>query len=209
MVRYNFPEYKLELDIPEEVYFPAEDTFFLIRNLHLNENVKSVYEIGGGSGIISIFLAKNFEKANFLVSDISLTATKMIQSNCKLNEVDSQVDVICMDKLNAIRYLSPDVIIWNPPYLPEDTETKKLPIADKLMLTGGKRGYEEIYDLIIYLQSSKVNTSLYTIFSSIAWDEDNFEEISEKGIHLEIIKELKLFFEKLYLVRFDFGEYDE
>ncbi len=208
MVRYNFPEYKLELDIPEEVYFPAEDTFFLIRNLHLNENIKSVYEIGGGSGIISIFLAKNFEKANFLVSDISLTATKMIQSNCKLNEVDSQIDVVCMDKLNAIRYLSPDVIIWNPPYLPEDTETKKLPIADKLMLTGGKRGYEEIYDLIIYLQSSKVNTSLYTIFSSIAWDEDNFEEISEKGVHLEIIKELKLFFEKLYLVRFDFGEYD-
>ncbi len=208
MVRYNFPEYKLELDIPEEVYFPAEDTFFLIRNLHLNENIKSVYEIGGGSGIISIFLAKNFEKASFLVSDISLTATKMIQSNCKLNEVDSQIDVICMDKLNAIRYLSPDVIIWNPPYLPEDTETKKLPIADKLMLTGGKRGYEEIYDLIIYLQSSKVNTSLYTIFSSIAWDEDNFEEISEKGVHLEIIKELKLFFEKLYLVRFDFGEYD-
>jgi HemK-related putative methylase len=208
VVRYNFPEYKLELDIPEEVYFPAEDTFFLIRNLHLNENIKSVYEIGGGSGIISIFLAKNFEKASFLVSDISLTATKMIQSNCKLNEVDSQIDVICMDKLNAIRYLSPDVIIWNPPYLPEDTETKKLPIADKLMLTGGKRGYEEIYDLIIYLQSSKVNTSLYTIFSSIAWDEDNFEEISEKGVHLEIIKELKLFFEKLYLVRFDFGEYD-
>lgn len=209
MVRYNFPEYKLELDIPEEVYFPAEDTFFLIRNLHLNENIKSVYEIGGGSGIISIFLAKNFEKASFLVSDISLTATKMIQSNCKLNEVNSQIDVVCMDKLNAIRYLSPDVIIWNPPYLPEDTETKKLPIADKLMLTGGKRGYEETYDLIIYLQSSKANTSLYTIFSSIAWDEDNFEEISEKGVHLEIIKELKLFFEKLYLVRFDFGEYDE
>ncbi|MCG3225015.1 MAG: methyltransferase [Candidatus Heimdallarchaeota archaeon] len=208
MVRYNFPEYKLELDIPEEVYFPAEDTFFLIRNLHLNENIKSVYEIGGGSGIISIFLAKNFEKASFLVSDISLTATKMIQSNCKLNEVNSQIDVVCMDKLNAIRYLSPDVIIWNPPYLPEDTETKKLPIADKLMLTGGKRGYEETYDLIIYLQSSKANTSLYTIFSSIAWDEDNFEEISEKGVHLEIIKELKLFFEKLYLVRFDFGEYD-
>jgi HemK-related putative methylase len=208
VVRYNFPEYKLELDIPEEVYFPAEDTFFLIRNLHLNENIKSVYEIGGGSGIISIFLAKNFEKASFLVSDISLTATKMIQSNCKLNEVNSQIDVVCMDKLNAIRYLSPDVIIWNPPYLPEDTETKKLPIADKLMLTGGKRGYEETYDLIIYLQSSKANTSLYTIFSSIAWDEDNFEEISEKGVHLEIIKELKLFFEKLYLVRFDFGEYD-
>lgn len=208
MVRYNFPEYKIELDIPEEVYFPAEDTFFLIRNLNLNENIKSVYEIGGGSGIISIFLAKNFEKTRFLVSDISSTATKMIQSNCNLNGVNSQIDVVCMDKLNAIRHLSPEVIIWNPPYLPEDLETQKLPIADKLMLTGGKRGYEEIYDLIISLQSSKANTSLYTIFSSIAWNKDNFEEISEKGIHHEIVKELKLFFEKLYLVRFDFGEYD-
>ncbi|MCK5303707.1 MAG: HemK2/MTQ2 family protein methyltransferase [Candidatus Heimdallarchaeaceae archaeon] len=209
MVRYNFPECKIELDIPEEVYFPAEDTFFLIRNLKLNNNTKSVYEIGGGSGIISIFLAKNFEKTRFLVSDISLTAAKMIQSNCKLNRVNSQIDVVCMDKLNAIRCLSPDVIIWNPPYLPEDSETQKLPITDKLMLIGGKIGYEEIYDLIINLQSLKANTSLYTIFSSIAWDEDNFEEISGKGAHLEIIKELKLFFEKLYLVRFDFGEYGE
>jgi len=208
VVRYNFPEYKLELDIPEEVYFPAEDTFFLIRNLYLNEDIKSVYEIGGGSGIISIFLAKKLEKTSFLVSDISLTATKMIHSNCKLNGVNSQIDVVCMDKLNALRFLSPEVIIWNPPYLPEDSETKKLPIADKLMLTGGRRGYEEIYDLITSLQNSKANTSLYTIFSSIAWDKDNFEEISEKGVYLEIIKELKLFFEKLYLVRFNFGEYD-
>ena len=208
MVRYNFPECKLELDISEEVYFPAEDTFFLIRNLKLNENIKSIYEIGGGSGIISIFLAKNFEKTRFLVSDISLAATKMIQSNCKLNRVNSQIDVVCMDKLNAIRHLSPEVIIWNPPYLPEDSETQKLPITDKLMLIGGKRGYEEIYDLIISLQNSKANTSLYTIFSSIAWDEGNFEKIYGKRVHLEIIKELKLFFEKLYLVRFDFGEYN-
>ena len=208
MVRYNFPEYKLELDIPEEVYFPAEDTFFLIRNLNLNENIKSVYEIGGGSGIISIILAKKFEKTRFLVSDISSTATRMIQSNCKLNGVNSQIDVVCMDKLNAIRHLSPEVIIWNPPYLPEDSETQELPIDDKFMLTGGKRGYEEIYDLIIFLQSSKANTSLYTIFSSIAWDEVNSEEISDKGVHLEIIKELKLFFEKLYLVRINFGDYN-
>lgn len=209
MVRYNFPEYKLELDIPEEVYFPAEDTFFLIRNLNLSENIKSIYEIGGGSGIISIVLAKNFEKTRFLVSDISLVATKMIQSNCKLNGVNDQIDVVCMDKLNAIRHLSPEVIIWNPPYLPEDSETNKLPNADKLMLTGGKRGFEEIYELIISIQSTKAKTSLYTIFSSIAWNKDNFEEMSEKGIHFAIIKELKLFFEKLYLVRFDFGDYDE
>ncbi len=208
MVRYNFPEYKLELDIPEEVYFPAEDTFFLIRNLNLNEDIESVYEIGGGSGIISIILAKKLEKTRFLVSDISSTATRMIQSNCKLNGVNSQIDVVCMDKLNAIRHLSPEAIIWNPPYLPEDFETQELPIADKLMLTGGKRGYEEIYDLIAFLQSSKANTSLYTIFSSIAWDEVDCEEISDKLVHLEIIKELKLFFEKLYLVKIDFGDYN-
>jgi len=208
VVRYNFPEYKLELDIPAEVYFPAEDTFFLIKNLNLNENIRLVYEIGGGSGIISIVLAKNFEKTRFIVSDISSTATKMIHSNCKLNGLNSQIDVICMDKLNAMRHFSPEVIIWNPPYLPEDSETQKSPITDKLMLTGGKIGYEEIYELIISLQSSKANTSLYTIFSSIAWDEDNFEEIAVNGVRLEIVKELKLFFEKLYLVRIDFGDYD-
>ena len=38
----------------DEVYPPAEDTFLLIDNLILSEDM-NVLEIGGGSGIVSIY----------------------------------------------------------------------------------------------------------------------------------------------------------
>ncbi|MBY9001112.1 MAG: methyltransferase [Candidatus Heimdallarchaeota archaeon] len=209
MVRYNFPKYELELDIPEDVYFPAEDTFFMIDTLELKGDNRLVYEIGGGSGIISIIFAQRYKKTRFVITDISITAAKMIQSNCVKNKVTSQIDVLCTDKLNAIHHLSPDAIIWNPPYLPVDSETQQLSITEQLQLTGGEKGYEAAYSIIKCLQKSRVRTSLHIIFSSIAWEKNQLKYFEDCGIKSEIIGELKLFFEKLYLVKLVFGDYNE
>ena len=204
MVRYNFPKYEIELDISTEVYFPAEDTFFLLDSLILNDSTRLVFEIGGGSGIISIILAKKYNKTRFLTSDISPLAAEMINSNCILNSVTNQIDVICMDKLQAVKHTSPDMIIWNPPYLPIDEETSSLPIIDRLMLSGGEKGYEEVYELIQFLKKEKIKTEFYTIFSSITCNKEQINNLMNKGINVEILRELKLFFEKLYLVKFTF-----
>ena len=209
MVRYNFPKYQLELEIPKEVYFPAADTFFMIDTLELEKENRLVYEIGGGSGIISIVFAQRFEQMRFVVTDISTAATQMIHSNCVTNKVTSQIDVLCTDKLDAIHHLSPDVIIWNPPYLPTDTETQQLPIVEQLLLTGGEKGYEEAYKVINYLQKYQAKTSLYIIFSSIAWEKNQLKDFEDNGIKSEIIDELKLSFEKLYLVKLVFGDHNE
>jgi len=206
LVKYDFPKYEIELELDDDIYFPAEDTFFLIDTIEVPSSTKKIVEIGGGSGIISIVLAKRNPHIQFLISDISLSAAKAIKYNLHLNSIQNQVDIVCMDKLEATHYLDSEIIIWNPPYLPDNEESGNLSSINKLMLVGGKKGYEETYEMLDSLQRNKVNASFYTIFSSLSWHEDNIQELKKDGIELEIISELSLFFEKLYLVKINFCE---
>ena len=206
MVRYNFPEYEIELEISKDIYFPAEDTFFLIESINLTDHHQSIIEIGGGSGIISIVLAQKNPKARFVVTDLAINSVKTIKINSRINRVEGQIDPICMDKIQGLRFYSPEYIIWNPPYLPIDKESNSLSLMEKIMLLGGKKGYEETYSLIEYLRSSRIKTKLITVFSSLAWDVKKLKMFHKKGIKAEIINEKKLFFEKLYLVIFDFSD---
>ncbi|MCE7741163.1 MAG: methyltransferase [Candidatus Heimdallarchaeota archaeon] len=206
MVKYDFPKYQIVLEIEEDVYFPAEDTFALIDAIQLEDNHKFVVELGGGTGIISIVLAKGHPTVRFLITDISFRAVKTIENNIVLNEIKNQIDLICMDKLEAIEHLSPDIIIWNPPYLPIDDETDNLKALEKLMLIGGNKGFEQAYKLIQYLKSQNNQVIFYTIFSSVGTTESTFTQMRKEGTNIEIIDEVNLFFEKLYLVKVNVGE---
>ncbi len=206
MVRYNFPEYEIELEISEDIYFPAEDTFFLIESINLTNLHHSIVEIGGGSGIISIVLAQRNPKARFIVTDLVFNSAKTIGTNCRINKVEGQIYPICMDKMQGLRFFSPEYIFWNPPYLPIDKESSSFPHTEKIMLLGGKKGYEETYSLIEHLRCNKIKAKLITVFSSLAWDVKMLKIFHKKGIKAEIVDEKKLFFEKLYLVIFDFSD---
>lgn len=192
--------------IDKDVYFPAEDTFLFLDSIQLDDTIKLVIEIGGGSGIISIFLAKNNPNVRFLVTDISSDAAFTIKENSKLNNVKNQIDVICMDKLEAIRQIESEIIIWNPPYLPNDTESDKLRTKEKLMLIGGHKGYEKAYNFMRYLKQNKEKATFYTIFSSIGWKPEMISKLENENILLEIIDEINIFFETLYLTKIRFSE---
>ncbi len=201
MVSYDFPKYQIVLEIDEDIYFPAEDTFALIDSIRFNKEVTFVVELGGGSGIISIVLAKKYPDVRFLITDISYKAVKMIKKNINLNGIKNHIDLICMDKLDASNHLNPDIIIWNPPYLPKDEETDNLKALEKLMLIGGNKGFEAAHEFIKYLKSQKNQAIFYTIFSSVGTTDNTFNKLKNEGIDLEIYDEVKIFFEKLYLVK--------
>lgn len=207
MVRYDFPKYEIILDLEEDIYFPADDTFALIDAIQLEDNHRFVIEIGSGSGIISIVLAKSNPKVRFLITDISLPAVKNIKKNIEINEIRNTIDLVCMDKLEASINLYPDVVIWNPPYLPMGDETENIKALDKVMVIGGNKGFEEAFKLMQYLKSLNINVILYTIFSSIGTSESTFNTIREtEGIEVIVCSEVNLFFEKLYLVKVIIGE---
>jgi release factor glutamine methyltransferase len=199
VVKYNFPEYEVNLEIPDDVYFPLEDTFFLLNAIKLKREHNLLVEIGGGSGIISIVLSKRHKNIRTIVTDISFKAAKTIDYNSKTHNLQGQIDTICMDKLMALRFFSPDIVIWNPPYLPKNDEVEDISTIEKKILIGGKEGYEEVITLIKQIKSENIKTEFITIFSSLALNKLKLEQLLD--INMEILAETKLFFEKLYLVR--------
>ncbi|MFI5187886.1 MAG: HemK2/MTQ2 family protein methyltransferase [Chitinophagales bacterium] len=109
-------QYKdIHLQIPVSIFHPG---FFFsthlllkqIRNLSLKN--KKILEPGAGSGLISIYAAK--QGAKVTATDINPFAVECIQQNSLQNNV--QLDIIESDLFDAIPLQTFDIIVINPPY---------------------------------------------------------------------------------------------
>jgi HemK-related putative methylase len=175
------------------IYEPAEDSFLMSRTLEKNIPILlkknsdlKFLEIGAGSGINSE-TAKNsgIKLKNIFSCDINSEAVK----HCK-NLGFSSVKSDLFDKIPKMKF---DLIIFNPPYLPEDSREPK---SSRLATTGGKKGNEII---LRFLKQAKNFLSkkgkIFLITSSLAENVD-FKKLGykEKEIGCE-----KLFFEKLFI----------
>jgi HemK-related putative methylase len=173
------------------VYIPAEDSFLMSRILKdnlpelLNKNPDLKFlEIGAGSGIhLETAKKSGIKLENIFSSDIdkkSVLHCNVLGFNCIHSDL--------FEKIPKIKF---DLIIFNPPYLPEDARE---PESSRLATTGGKKGNEII---LRFLKSAKNFLSesgkIFLITSSLAENVD-FEKLGykEKEIGCE-----KLFFERL------------
>ena len=84
-------------------------------------NDKNVLELGAGSGLISVYCAK--QNANVIASDINPTAVKNINKNAKLNSVN--IKVVESDLFDRIETKEFDYIIINPPYYPKNPNNEE------------------------------------------------------------------------------------
>ncbi len=97
-------------------------TKLLVEYISKNElKGKTVLELGAGSGLISIYCAK--QNAKVTASDINPTAIKNIIKNSELNNV--KLEVIESDLFDKIEISKFDYIIINPPYFPKDPKNEK------------------------------------------------------------------------------------
>ncbi|MCX6750933.1 MAG: methyltransferase [Candidatus Pacearchaeota archaeon] len=172
------------------IYQPAEDSYLMSGILKeqlpglLEENPDLKFlEIGAGSGIhLETAYNSGIKKDNIFSSDINKNAV----SHCNLlgfNCVYSDLFENITGKF--------DIIIFNPPYLPEDSRE---PAESRLSTTGGSKGNEIILrflrDAKNYLEK---DGKIFLITSSLTEDLD-FQELGYDA------KELgceKLFFERL------------
>jgi len=154
----------LNLQIPKEVYDPAEDSFLLTENVQINLNNK-VLEIGSGSGYVSIFLAKKFPKAEYFCIDINYYAANITNKNAISNNVN--ILTICSDLFNSInthtmRQPIFDVIIFNSPYLPVSEKG----ILEKAW-SGGVDGLEIVNNFVLnFTKFLKKEGKCYLVVSS-------------------------------------------
>jgi len=174
------------------IYQPAEDSYLLTNILkrrlpkliNKNPNMKFL-EIGAGSGIHLLTAEKlGIKKENIFSSDINEDSVK----HCNLlgyNCINSDL----FENING-KY---DLIIFNPPYLPEDS---KEPLNSRTATTGGKKGDEIILKFLEQAKDYLNKEGKIFLLASSLTPKINFEKIGYK------VKELgceKLFYEQLYV----------
>ena len=116
--------YGYKIKVNKSVLIPRPETELLVEKIIDNEkNVRSILDIGTGSGAIVIALAKNLNEMKIDAVDISEAALKIAQQNANLNNVE--INFYRSDIYENIigKY---DLIISNPPYISQ-VEYKLLP----------------------------------------------------------------------------------
>ena len=179
---------EIKIENFEGVYEPAEDSWMVCK--YLPEELGSVLEIGCGSGIISIHLAK---RGNTVTSvDINPKAIKATTFNANQNQVN--IEVLEGDMFEKVKGRKFDFIVCNSPYLPPTKEYNDPELA--LAVEGGPTGSEFTIELLSRAEEYlKTGGNIYLIISSMM-----------KNLNVnwkrEIIHEEKFFFERLTLERF-------
>lgn len=113
--------YGLTFKVNKSVLIPRQDTEVLVEKAveKLKNRVKpKVLDIGVGSGAISISIAHNITESVVLGVDISDDALCVARENMELNEIKN-LKLIKSNVFENINYHEFDMIISNPPYIPD------------------------------------------------------------------------------------------
>lgn len=121
----------LQFKVSPSVLIPRPETEELVEWIadKIDDNHKSILDIGTGSGCIAISLAHKFPEVEVHAIDISDDALKMATENAKLNQVSVQfheTDILSTEILPQ----KFDIIVSNPPYV---RELEKVEIKDNVL----------------------------------------------------------------------------
>lgn len=171
-------------------YNPREDSYLILK--HIKDYSKGVVlDMGTGSGILAIEAAKYADSV--IGVDINEEAIKIVKKKAK------NIKFICSDLFSYFKKHPKkfDLIIFNPPYLPEN---KDEPEDIKQMTTGGKEGYEVIEKFLsqaeTYLED---NGKILLLFSSLTNKDRVNDIINKNNFKYKEIDKQKLHFEELYV----------
>lgn len=169
------------------MYVPAEDTFLLMECVQRYSG-RWALEIGVGSGAVAQSLARNFESV--VGTDIDPASLVYCKGRGLL--------LVCCDAASALANIQFDLIVSNPPYLPDDDEKDRT-------VHGGPAGIETTLHFVksalpllsrsgrmLFVVSSLVDPSMLESF------------VQEKNLKKRIVKEKALFYERLYVVELTF-----
>ncbi|MBI4014740.1 MAG: methyltransferase, partial [Candidatus Aenigmarchaeota archaeon] len=105
----------IELDVPENAYYPEEDSLLLAEEARKAAKPgMGCLDMGCGSGIIAIMMAK--KGAIVTATDVSKDSIAATRKNAIANDV--AITAVESDLFAAVRDKY-DLIAFNPPYLPE------------------------------------------------------------------------------------------
>jgi release factor glutamine methyltransferase len=167
------------------VYAPQEDSY-LLKEWVEKLAAGKVLDIGTGSGIQAIAASKKAEKV--VAVDIDSEAA-VHAKNVEFRKGNLFEPIKKSEQF--------DLIVFNPPYLPEDGYDKE---ADT---TGGKHGWETIEK---FLKQAKVhlnkNGKILLVFSSFTNEKKVLEIAREEGYKYKLLDKKHISFEDIFVYQF-------
>lgn len=214
--------YGLELEIPDQVYAPAEDTDLCVEWLKEWANRASKYsfvlEIGCGPGTCSLFLQKTLtqlgKKACIIVIDINPFATKITMKNARQNSLSSDFNIIQCDLTSPLyshHQILPkfDLIFFNPPYLPAEKDVidshNQQPID--AAWEGGLEGDEITLTFLSQIPSLLEKEGSIMFITSSHVDQSRIHKIMKMNdIIIVDSQKIHIFFEDIILIHGKIGK---
>ena len=139
----------LDLEVGEGVLIPRPETELLVdraigflTSMENSNEAKSVIDLGAGSGAISIAITSEAALKGLNVSVIAVEKSEpaVVWLNKNIAKYDLPIRVVVEDVLTALPGVKADLVLANPPYIPDD---EKLPqevegYEPEIALRGGK-----------------------------------------------------------------------
>ncbi len=177
------------------MYAPSEDTFLLADCIE-HYSGRRALEIGVGSGLLLTILAKNY--AYVAGSDIDL---KVLQ-HCRQQTPSEKELLVCSDAGSAFGNSKFDLIVSNPPYLPNDDGGNS---SMDPTIHGGPKGIETtIHFVKSALPLLAVDGKILIVISSFADSSALDRLVVENNMHKKVVKEKRLFYETLSIAELSF-----
>lgn len=154
--------------VTPDVLIPRPDSEVLVeivlKEIQSSELEKIIgFEMGLGSGCLSLTLLAENPKLNMLALDVSTSALAVAQKNAKQLDLENRIQMYCGDFVSehqdsqALWCNTPlDIVISNPPYISENeflTLDKDVQIYEpKIALTAGEKGLNFYAPLAVFAQ---------------------------------------------------------
>jgi release factor glutamine methyltransferase len=179
----------LQIQLNQQVYNPAEDTFLLLKTIQYSKK-DSILEIGTGCGIIALSCSQN--GAQIIATDINPNALTLTAQNIKNNQkhLNGYIHLVRGNHLDIIKINQTfDIIIFNPPYLPTTTK-EKISGWINYAYDGGKNGLKEIKPFLKNLYHHLTdNGTCYITASSLQDTNKLIKTLDKTKLQYEIKKQ--------------------
>jgi release factor glutamine methyltransferase len=136
----------LELQVGPGVLVPRPESELLVeavlKNIETREGAVSVVDLGAGSGALTLAIATEAPSTHLIAVEKDRAAVEWLRKN--VSRIDETVRILEMDVEDALDGVKCDVVIANPPYIPDGQELPK-DVADHepaIALFGGPDGMD-------------------------------------------------------------------
>lgn len=139
--------------VNEDTLIPRQDTEVLIDIIlqqYDNQLPLTILDLGTGSGIIGITLARNFKKSSVVLADISINALKIARKNVETNNFKN-IQCIHSNWYENVGNSLFNIIVSNPPYISKEDPHLKHPELTKqpqVALVSDDKGLKDINTIV-------------------------------------------------------------